>query len=173
MQTALILIDVQIELFQIPNTPIHAADTMLKNLVSLLEQAREREILTVHVQHCAEQFLVNGSPGWMIHPMVKPMPGELIVEKKTPDAFYGTSLHQELTSRGIERLIIGGLQTEYCIDTTCRRAFSLGYETILVKEGHSTMDSPILEASQIINHHNQVLGEWFVKLRPVEEVWMD
>lgn len=44
-----------------------------------------------------------------------------------------------------------------CVDTTCRRAFSLGYDVVLAKDAHSTMNSERLTASQIIEHHNDVL----------------
>jgi len=63
-----------------------------------------------------------------------------------------------------------GLQTEYCIYTTCRRAFSLGYVVILVKNAHSTWDSSCLTAQQIIWHHNYVLGGWFVVLKNEREI---
>ena len=79
-------------------------------------------------------------------------------------------LHRELRSRGIMRLVVAGLQTEYCVDTTCRRAYSLGYEIILVGDAHRTWDSDSLSASQIIDHHNNVLGGWFATLRKNEEI---
>ena len=69
-----------------------------------------------------------------------------------------------LKARGIGHLIIAGIQTEYCIDTTCRRASSLGYEVTLVADAHSTWDTEHLSAWQIIDHPNQVLSGWFVTL---------
>jgi nicotinamidase-related amidase len=50
------------------------------------------------------------------------------------------------------------MQTEYCIDTNCRDANGLGYEVVLVKDGHTTFDSPVLPGSKIVAHHNQTLG---------------
>jgi len=102
--------------------------------------------------------------------LVAPVEGDVVVQKKTPDAFHETNLHHELESRGIKKLIIAGLQTEYCIDTTCRRAFILGYDAILVRDAHSTWDSPLLTAQQIIGHHNQVLGGWFAILKNEKEI---
>ncbi|HEX3047657.1 MAG TPA: isochorismatase family protein, partial [Bacillota bacterium] len=60
--------------------------------------------------------------------------------------------------------------TEFCVDTTCRRAFSLGYETTLVQDAHSTFHSKVLTAPQIIAHHNNVLGGWFVTLKSTGEI---
>ncbi len=93
-----------------------------------------------------------------------------MIEKETPDAFHKTTLHQKLKSKGIKRLVIAGLQTEYCIDTTCRRAYSLGYNVILVKDAHSTWDSTNLTAEQIIRHHNRVLGGWFATVKDENQI---
>jgi len=68
-----------------------------------------------------------------IHPTIVPKEEDVMIKKETPDAFHKTTLHQKLKSKGIEKLVIAGLQTEYCIDTTCRRAYSLGYEVVLVR----------------------------------------
>jgi nicotinamidase-related amidase len=54
-------------------------------------------------------------------------------------------------------VILMGMQTEYCIDTTCRQAFALDYQVILVKDGHSTYDTNLLSALQVIAHHNALL----------------
>jgi nicotinamidase-related amidase len=47
--------------------------------------------------------------------------------------------------------------TQYCIDTTVRRAVSLGYDVILAADGHTTADSQVLPFEQIVAHHNSVL----------------
>ena len=93
-----------------------------------------------------------------------------MVQKQTPDVFHETILHRELKSKGIKRLIVAGLQTEYCVDTTCRRAFTLGYDVIFVSDAHSTWDSPLFTAQQVIDHHNQVLGGWFATLKNEREI---
>ncbi|MFX1517847.1 MAG: isochorismatase family protein, partial [Promethearchaeota archaeon] len=95
---------------------------------------------------------------------------DLVIQKSTPDAFHDTSLKSELGSREIKEIIITGLQTEYCIDTTCRRAFSLNFEVTLVEDAHSTWDSDLLTAKQIISHHNAVLGGWFVTLKKTTDI---
>ena len=79
-------------------------------------------------------------------------------------------LHDGLQKQNIERLTICGIQTEYCVDTTTRRAYSLGYHVRLVSDGHSTWDGEPFSASQKIEHHNQVLGGWFAELVEAEAV---
>ncbi|HZY40381.1 MAG TPA: isochorismatase family protein, partial [Anaerolineae bacterium] len=114
--------------------------------------------------------LEPSTPGWPIHPTIAPAADELIVRKRTPDAFHETTLQQELNSRGIRKLVLAGLQTEYCVDTTCRRAFSLGYQVALAQDAHSTWNTDTLTAAQIIAHHNTVLGDWFATLRLTDEI---
>lgn len=75
-----------------------------------------------------------------------------------------------LEKLGIEKLIIAGMQSEFCIDTTTRRALSMGYANILVKDAHSTFSTKILPAEKIIEHHNFILGSNFAKLMTTEEV---
>jgi nicotinamidase-related amidase len=53
-----------------------------------------------------------------------------------------------------------GLQTELCVDTTVRRACTLGYRITLVADGHSTLDNGVLTAAQIIAHHNATLANF-------------
>ncbi|TQR10931.1 isochorismatase family protein [Psychrobacillus soli] len=60
----------------------------------------------------------------------------------------------------MEHLVIAGIQSEVCVDTTCRRAFSKEYKVTLVSDAHSTWDSKEFLAQQIISLHNDVL-RWF------------
>ena len=168
--TALLIIDMQVGNFSEPD-PIHKGNELLAKVKSLIARARSAQIPIVHVQNNGESGDPDayGTPGWEIHPSISPVEGDVVVQKQTPDAFHETNLHRELESIGIKKLVIAGLQTEYCIDTTCRRAFSLGYKVILVKDAHSTWDSQRFTAQQIIEHHNQVLGGWFATLKNERE----
>ena len=91
------------------------------------------------------------------------------------DAFFETSLGPELSARGIRRLIIAGCMTQYCIDTTVRRSVSLGFDVVLVGDGHMTADAGSLRFEQIIAHHNELLdgfdaGEHEVRVVPTSEI---
>ena len=72
-------------------------------------------------------------------------------------------------------LAICGMQTDFCVDTTTRRALALGFPVVLVSDGHTTLSNKTLSASQIIDHHNETLSniESFgnvVRLKTAEEV---
>ena len=75
-----------------------------------------------------------------------------------------------MTERGIDRLVIAGLQTEMCVDSACRAAVSLGYRVVLASDGHTTWDTPALLAERIIAHHNRTLGRGFAELSTVVDV---
>jgi len=168
---ALLIIDMQAGNFSEPN-PVYKGNELLAKVKSMITKGRSAQIPIIYVQNNGDSGDPDeyGTAGWEIHSLVAPIEGDVVVQKKTPDAFHETNLHHELESRGIKKLIIAGLQTEYCIDTTCRRAFILGYDVILVRDAHSTWDSPLLTAQQIIGHHNQVLGGWFAILKNEKEI---
>jgi nicotinamidase-related amidase len=165
---ALLIIDVQNAMFAESN-PIYDGEKLLDNLKELISKARTSNIPVIYVQHNDEEFITGTHP-WEIHHSIAPNKGEVVIQKSTPDSFHKTDLNQHLKASQINHLIIAGNQTEYCVDTTCRRAFSLGYNVTLVKDAHRTWDSNALSAQQIIDHHNQVLGNAFVALKKAEEI---
>ena len=170
-KSALLIIDVQNCMFN-PVEPVYNSIALLENLQSLIDRARTSNTPVIYVQHNGPVGAPHapGEPGWAIHPAIAPRPGETIVQKTTPDSFYQTTLKEELTAEGIKQLVIAGIQTDYCVDTTCRRAMSEGYAVTLVSDAHSTWGDSGLSAEQIINHHNQVLGNWFATLATTESL---
>lgn len=171
VNTALLVIDMQLGNFQGPD-PVYDREKLLSKVQRLIGKACDEGVPIFYVQNKGSKGDPDeiGTPGWEIHPTIVPKEGDVVIEKETPDAFHKTTLHQKLKSKGIEKLVITGLQTEYCIDTTCRRAYSLGYDVVLVKDAHSTWDSSNLTAEQIIGHHNRVLGGWFVTVKNENEI---
>jgi nicotinamidase-related amidase len=172
-RTALVVIDVQVGMFDTPGQPpVPDGEHLLDKITGLIAEAREAGAPVVYVQHCEGpgEPLAEGTEGWEIHPLIAPLDGDVIVKKRTPDSFLDTALGEELGSRNIKGLVLAGMQTEYCVDTTCRRAFSLGYDVTLVKDAHGTWDGDDLSAAQIIAHHNEVLGNWFAMAVSANEV---
>jgi nicotinamidase-related amidase len=77
---------------------------------------------------------------------------------------------EELSTVDVKQLVVVGAQTEVCVDTTCRRAFSLGFNVTLVSDAHSTWGNDTLTADQIISHTNQTLAGWFVRTARTAEI---
>jgi nicotinamidase-related amidase len=170
--TALVVIDVQVGMFS-ASDPVYQGEELLARIGRLLGKARHAQIPIVYIQHRSERKghpVEYGTAGWQIHPSITPLAGETIMHKQMPDAFYKTDLHRYLTAHNIKKLIIAGIQTELCVDTTCRQACSLEYDVTLVKDAHSTWDRELLTAPQIIAHHNALLSDWFVTTKDERDI---
>ncbi len=168
--TALLVIDVQQGLFaENPFEP----DRLLTHLKTLIDQARNNNVPVIYVQHNESPeyagSLVAGTPAHAVHPSIAPQAGDAIVQKWTPDSFHNTNLQDVLTEKGIKHLVLGGMQTEMCVDTTCRSAFARGYDVVVASDAHTTMDNPVLQANQIIKHHNSTL-RMFATIKPTAEI---
>nr|WP_254119357.1 isochorismatase family protein [Bacillus sp. FJAT-29790] len=168
---ALLIIDVQIGSFQ-ESKPLYKGNELLTNIQLLISKTRlvRAPIFYTKFNNIPGKPLERGTSGWKIHPFITPFENDIIIEKNHPDSFQRTNLRQELDVKGIKQIVITGIQTEVCVDATCRRAYSLGYDVILAKDGHSTYDSGIFKAPQIINHHNEVLHQWFAYVKKTNEI---
>lgn len=166
---ALLVIDVQVAMF---DEPVYRGEELLRTIGGLIAKARAANLPVIYVQHCTgpEEPLVPGTRGWQIHPAIAPVAGDPIIQKQHSDSFLETTLQEELTRLGIKQLIVSGMQTEFCVDTTSRRAYSLGYAVTLVADAHSTFDSAVLPAEQIVAHHNYVLSGGFAHVQPADKL---
>src|SRR5215471_12335246 len=81
------------------------------------------------------RILVRGEPGHDIIPALYPIPGEPVIDKPGKGAFYQTDLDLLLHNRGIENLLVCGVTTEVCVNTTVREANDRGYRCIVVADG--------------------------------------
>ena len=168
--TALLMIDIQQAMFG-PDEICHEPERMLTKASDLLARARAAGTPVYFVQHCeAEGGFAPKSAGWQIHPKVAPRAGEPVTEKWAASSFYKTDLDQKLRAAGIDTLVIAGLQSEFCIDTACRVAQSLGYKVTLAADAHSTFDNPVLPADKIIAHHNRLLSGIVERVVPIAEI---
>jgi nicotinamidase-related amidase len=172
-KTALVVIDTQLGMFETPGVPpVPDGERLPQNVEGLIQSAREAGAAVIHVRHAGGPGhpLEVGTGGWSIHLRAAPDDGEPIVDKEPPDSFLRTTLRDELESRGIGRLVLAGMQTDYCVDTTCRRAFGLGYDVTLAADAHGTRDDKTLTAAQIAAHHNEVMANGLADVVPSAEV---
>ncbi|HEY8600913.1 MAG TPA: cysteine hydrolase family protein [Thermomicrobiales bacterium] len=152
--TALLVIDMQIGNV----AQAYRRDEIVGRLAGMVAEARGAGTPVVFVQHEDDWPTMRpGGADWQFVPELTPAAGELVINKRASDSFYGTPLRQELTARGIKHLVVTGVMTELCIDATCRRATSEGFAVTLVADGHTTEEAPDLTAAQIIAHHNLAL----------------
>lgn len=180
--TALVVIDVQRGILDVPNLRRKqdidkALDETVARIAGLIARARTASIPVIYVQHDggSGHRLEPNTHGWPLRPEITPSSGEPVIHKRACDAFFQTTLDAELTARGIRRLIVAGCMTQYCIDTTVRRGVSLGYDVVVVADGHMTTDAGSLRFEEIIAHHNELLdgfdaGDHEVSVLPALEI---
>ncbi|MEJ5898554.1 cysteine hydrolase family protein [Ochrobactrum teleogrylli] len=166
MATALLIIDVQNDIVAGMGTPERqpVIDRALEEVVARLSdvkaRARSAGIPVILVQHDGGpgDVLEKGTPGWAIRTELAPLTNDIVVEKTSCDSFHETELQDRLRALAITHLVIGGCQTEYCVDTAVRHAISLGYDVTLIADGHTTGDTASLQFADIVAHHNETLN---------------
>lgn len=158
MTTALLIIDVQqalcsgeYECFEIGR--------VINTINDLSARARKAGVPVVLIQHEeAGSPLAHGAAGWQLAEGLETSPKDHRVRKTTGDSFYQTNLQKLLPKEDFERLVICGLQTDYCVNATVRQALKLGYDVVLAGDAHSTVDNGNLTAEDIIAEHNKDLA---------------
>ena len=87
----------------------------------------------------------------------KPLPGELVVPKTRYSGFVGTDLDVQLTTMGVDTLVVAGLTTECCVDSTVRDAFSLDYHVFVAADACAAYETDIHEASLKVMELNSAI----------------
>lgn len=156
MPAALLIIDVQQGLCEGPGA---AWDTpgLIARINALADAARAAGAPVVWIQHEALNELQHGSAAWQLAAGLAPQADDVYVRKTTPDSFNRTDLEALLRARGVDTLIVCGMHTEFCVDTTCRRALALGWPVRLASDGHTSAGNAVLTPQQVIGHHNATL----------------
>lgn len=165
MKKALIIVDMQVMPFiwkDYGGKPLRQEELLVNNVKKLIEKARQSDSPIFYILYTekGESPRAENQPLWQVHPALTPCEGDLLIVKYHADSFLETNLDSELRARKIKNLVFCGVQTEYCVDTTIKAAFSHGYTNELASDTHSTYDSDALSAQQIITHHNNILSQF-------------
>jgi isochorismate hydrolase len=140
--TALLVIDVQNYFHQM-------VQPILKNLLKVIQSCREKDIPILFTQHGHTdprsdagilgqwwgEVIRHGTKDWQFLPEMKIESKDIILPKKRYSAFYGTDLDTILGSKGIQDLIISGVMTNLCCETTARDAFMRDYRVLFLIDG--------------------------------------
>lgn len=158
MKSALLVIDVQNGLCSGEEAAFDI-DRVVARINDAIAKARTAAVPVVFVQHEeTDGPLQFGSEAWQLHGPLAVEPEDRRVRKTATDSFHKTDLHALLQSLGIGRLVVCGLQSEFCVDSTVRGALAQGYPVTLVSDAHSTVDNGVLSAASISAHHNATLA---------------
>ncbi|MDQ0205682.1 isochorismatase family protein [Alkalicoccobacillus murimartini] len=158
MKQALVIIDAQQELIDgnHEESQVFKKKRLLMNINLVIQQAIDAADLIVFVR---DKEVANGEgAGFHVHKDIQlPNKNAVFIDKEATNSFYNTNLLSTLKEHTIDHLVIMGCKTEHCIDTAVRTATVHGFDVTLVGDGHSTQDSAVLTAEQIIAHHNATL----------------
>ncbi len=161
MTTALLIIDMQLGSFT-PVGPKYNAVGLVDRLNALGDAVRTARGTVIFVQRDGPEGDPHHPdlPGWHLLPTLHIREGDLRVHKPSCDAFLHRELDDVLRAGGIDRLIITGCATDYCVDSTVRSALARATPTIVPSDGHSTSDRPHLRAQQIMVYHNAIWADF-------------
>lgn len=159
MKKAVLVIDVQQALFASAKPP-DEAQTVISHINQVTVWARSNQTPVIYIQHeRPDTPLAHQSIGWNLANGLEHQPTDFYIRKSSPDSFLRTNLQALLDEHAIEHLIICGYATEFCVDTTVRKAASLGYSIELVADAHTTHDKSHASAQFIQEHHNTILPQ--------------
>jgi len=155
-KTALVLIDVQQGLLGLPVAP-HSAQTVVANSLRLATTLRKLGGLVILVRvdfssqyadrpgQDVDQPMTLPSGGlpetWTAFPPeLAALPGSLVITKRQWSAFYGTELDLQLRRRGMTRVVIGGIATNFGVESTARDAWQSDYAVVIAEDACSTFN---------------------------------
>ena len=178
MTKALLLIDIQndyfpggaMELVGSPQAGIQAG--------KLLAAFRQKSLPVIHVQHISTRpgatFFLPDTPGVRIHDAVAPMAGETVFQKNFPNSFRETPLLEHLRKLEVTQLVIAGMMTQMCIDTSTRAAADLGFQCLLAHDACATkdlsFDGATVSAGNVQTAFLAALNGLFARVLSVEEI---
>jgi nicotinamidase-related amidase len=151
---ALLVIDMQ-NAWLNRDTPRFDRQGVIQRINRAARHIRAQAGQVIFIQHC-DSDAVPREDGWQLDAGLEVHDGDHRIDKTACDSFIDTTLLEQLQQQQATTLVIAGLATEFCVDTTVRAAVSLGFNVIALADAHTTGDRPHLSAEQIIEHHNWV-----------------
>lgn len=146
---------------------------VIENIKKLILTARDNKKEVLYVRHDDGKGteLEQGTDGWQIYDDIVPNASELIFEKQYNSAFHKTGLREYLESKEIDTIILVGLQTEYCIDATCKSAFDYGYKIIIPEETNTTFDNEYLSGEKLYEFYNyKIWNKRFANVLSIDDI---
>ena len=150
---------------------LYAFDTFMDRIVRLIDAARKNKVEVIYVQHDAGpgSGLSVGDSAFEIVDRVRPEPGEKVFVKTINSCFGSKDFKEYMKRQEDKRLMIIGLQTNYCIDATVKSAFERGYEVIIPEGTNSTFDNDYMTGETTVRYYNEDVWEELVDAVTFEE----
>lgn len=148
-------------------------DKVILGIGKLINFAREQNIEIIYIQHDGGEGneLEKGTNGWEIDNRIAPMAGDRVFEKNKNSAFKNTDLHVYLQEKKADTIILVGMQTEYCIDATCKSAFDLDYSVIIPEKCTTTFDNDYFNGKILSEYYEKKIWNGrFAEVMPAGDV---
>lgn len=177
MKKALLIIDVQNDYFPYGKCQLYKPEVALNTIKDLLEDFRKQDLPVIYIRHESIQgtFFIPNTDGVQIHNDIKPLDTETVIVKHYPNSFYETNLQNKLIENGVMELVVCGMMTHMCIDTTIRAAKDYGYKITLISDGCATKDlewnGVTLPASLIQSTYMASLNQKFANIKLGSEMF--
>ena len=156
MKTAFIIIDVQNILVETG----FETEKLLEKIAYLQEQARSKNIEIIYVQH-VENPEAQTSEDWQLSALLNRKLDEKVFQKRYNSMFKETGLKEYLDQQGIEQLVLCGMQTEYCVDTSVKVGFEYGYKLVIPEGAVTTFDGEDIPAETLNEFYENIWEERF------------
>ena len=144
---------------------------LVESITKIIREARENRVEVIYVQHDAGSgtgFSV-GDEAFEIADEVAPHKGEKVFVKTINSCFGNKEFREYMEQQNDKRLMIIGLQTNYCIDCTVKSAFERGFEVIIPEGTNSTFDNDYMTGETTVRYYNEDVWEELVESVSIEE----
>lgn len=142
MSKALLIIDVQNDYFEGGRAELVNPLSALTHVEKALALFREAGLPVIHVQHISTRpdatFFLPNTVGAQIHNSIAPRDGETVVIKHAPSSFYQTGLAEVLKEMAVDELVVCGMMSHMCVDTTVRACKDFGLAVTLLHDACAT-----------------------------------
>ena len=150
---------------------LYAFDTFMERTVRLVDEARRNNVEVIFVQHDAGSGsgLSAGDEAFEIIDRIKPLQGEKVFVKTINSCFGNREFREYMEQQEDKRLMVIGLQTNYCIDATVKSAFERGFEVIIPEGTNSTFDNDYMTGETTVAYYNEDVWDGVAELPTFDE----
>lgn len=144
---------------------LYAFETFTERTARLVDAARKNHVEVIFVQHDAgpDSGMSAGDEAFEIIDRIAPAAGEKVFVKTINSCFGNKEFREYMEQQGDKRLMIIGLQTNYCIDCTVKSAFERGFEVIIPEGTNSTFDNDYMTGETTVRYYNEDVWEELVE----------
>lgn len=182
------LVNVDMQVAFIEGTPLSAPDgvALLPVVNRLAEACRAAGVMVIHTRHVTRPdgsnlgtmgeliepvragYIMNGSDTAKLHPGLAVEPSDIVLEKPRYGSFTGTDLDNLLRANGIDTIIVSGICTNICCETTAREAGMRDYHVFFMEDGTETFPAGGLTVEEIKKAVHTTIGMAFANVVPVD-----